>query len=388
MRCPKDKRTRLALAAAVMVALSACGGGGSMPVSPMGGDTFMQLDAPVSHGLAPLAQIELQSGTSEEHGNAVVSCPAEGPDCALRVAADGSIEYESAGGLPSVSLLTFTAEEVAGFLRDTRRIGSGPALVWHGARFPVPGAVTCAALLIGCEGGLGPIHYGSAKDFDVSGFAFLERRNDVSLAEKTVIADDTGRPSYRAFAGWMDHSFYLIETPRYGVLPGGAAPDHLYYRALSAGNVTGSDPNLSSGGTATWSGVMWGLILLEPDLSEPDAFVHGDATVTVSSHRGSTDLTVDVEFTDIRHKSSGAEFDDMRWMNLPLQSGSFGTNPVSADAAESSRHPASYGVSGRFYGPNHEEAGGLFGRREVMLNDHAATGVRAEVSGAFGVRRD
>jgi len=371
-----------------MVALSACGGGGSMPVSPMGGDTFMQLDAPVSHGLAPLAQIELQSGTSEEHGNAVVSCPAEGPDCALRVAADGSIEYESAGGLPSVSLLTFTAEEVAGFLRDTRRIGSGPALVWHGARFPVPGAVTCAALLIGCEGGLGPIHYGSAKDFDVSGFAFLERRNDVSLAEKTVIADDTGRPSYRAFAGWMDHSFYLIETPRYGVLPGGAAPDHLYYRALSAGNVTGSDPNLSSGGTATWSGVMWGLILLEPDLSEPDAFVHGDATVTVSSLQGDADLVVDVEFTNIRHELTSAGLEDMRWDNLPLQSGSFGISPVSADAAENSRHPASYGISGRFYGPNHEEAGGLFARREVMLDNHAADGIRAEVSGAFGVKRD
>ena len=67
-----------------------------------------------------------------------ISCPAGGPDCVLRVAADGSLGYERTGGLPSVSLVTFTAEEIAGSLRDPRRVGSGPALVWHGARYPRP----------------------------------------------------------------------------------------------------------------------------------------------------------------------------------------------------------------------------------------------------------
>ena len=376
------------LAAMAAAALSACSGGESMPVSPMGSDTFMRLVAPIRHGLVPLEQFELQSGRSEERGNVMVSCPAGGPVCVLRVAADGSIEYERTGGLPSVLLLTFTAEQIASFLKDLQRIGDVPALVWHGAKYPPPEAATCLALIIGCEGGIGPIHHGSAEHLDVSDFAFLERRNGVALAEKTVVTHETGRTSYRAFAGWMDHSFYLIETPREGMPPGGTAPVDRYYRAYSAGHATGTDPGLSRGDAATWSGVMWGLLMTDPDLSGPDAFVRGDATVTVSSFQGNADLMVDVAFTNIRHEATGAGLEDIHWDDLPLHSGSFGINPVNADAAEISRHPASAGISGRFYGPNHEEAGGLFGRRVVTLNDHAAAGVRAEVSGAFGARRD
>ena len=88
----------------------------------------------------------------------------------------------------------------------------------------------------------------------MSDFVFLERRNGVSLADKTLLTEDTGRTSYRAVAGWMDHGFFLIETPGGGVPSGGAVPGHPYYRAYSAGNVAGTDPDLSSGGTATWSG--------------------------------------------------------------------------------------------------------------------------------------
>ena len=382
----RGNRRLRALLAATAAALSACGGG-SAPISPMADSAPMRLDAPANHGLAPLEQFEVQPGGSEEHGNVVIACPAGGPGCVLRVAADGFLEYEHTGGRPSVALVTFTAGEIAGSLGDLQRVGSGTALVWHGARYPRPESAVCLALIIGCEGGLGPIHYGSVKGLDVADFVFLGRRNDVSLADKTVVAQETGRPSYRALAGWMDHSFFLIETPRRGVPPGGTARDHRYYRAYSAGNATGTDPDLSGGAAARWSGVMWGLLMTNPDQSEPDAFVRGDATVTVSSLQGNADFMVNVAFTNIRHEATGARIEDLRWRDLPLRSGSFGISPVNADAAEISRHPASQGISGRFYGPNHEEAGGLFGRREVSLDAHAAAGVRAEVSGAFGARR-
>ena len=369
--------------------------GGVPSISPAGGDTFTQLDAPAGHGLAPLAQLALPSGRSEEHGNVVIDCPAGGPDCVLRVAADGAIEYASTGGLPSVSLPalpapqpTLTAAEIAGVMHDLRRGGSAPALAWRGARYPPRDAVTCAAVIIGCEGGLGPIHDGSARDLDVSDFVFLERRNGVSLAARTGVAEGSGGRPYRALAGWMDHSFYLIETPRGGAPPGGAARGDRYYRAHSVGNVTGTDPVLSGGAAATWSGVMWGLVMTDPGLSDPDAFVHGDATVTVSGSGDKADLAVDVAFTDIRHEATGARLEDMRWDDLPLRSGAFGIDPVGDVHAETSRHPASVGISGRFYGPNHEEAGGLFGSTEVMPGSHAAGGVRTEVSGAFGARRD
>jgi hypothetical protein len=278
--------------------------------------------------------------------------------------------------------------EIAAALSDVQRGAQGvPALVWHGARYPAADAATCRALIIDCEGGLGPIHHNAAVDLDLSSFSFLGRYNGVSLAEKTAATRDPGQPAYRAFAGWLEHGFFLIETPD-GQASGDAPFEHRYYRAYSVGDATGTSPAVAPGGAATWSGAMWGLVMIDPDLSEPEAFVRGDAAVTVSSLQGSSDLVVNVTFSDIRSEATGATLADMRWSDLPLQDGSFGISPVSADGASLSRHPASQGITGRFYGPDHEEAGGLFGRSEVMLESHAGTGVRAEVSGAFGARRD
>jgi hypothetical protein len=347
--------------------------------------------APANHGLNPLEEFELQAGTSEEHGNVVISCAHGGPDCIVQVAADGTIGYESAGGLPTVSLIMFTMStpaEIAVALSDLQRSVQGvPALVWYGTRYPAPDAAICLALIIDCEGGLGPIHHGAVDDLDLSGFTFLGRRNGVSLAEKTVMPQDTNRPAYRAFAGWLEHGFFLIETPDAQV-PGDGQFDHRYYRAYSVGNATGTSPAVAPGGAATWSGAMWGLLMINPGLSGPDAFVRGDATVTVSSLQGSSGLVVDVAFSDIRNEATGAVLADMLWSDLPLQDGSFGISPASADDVRVSQHPASHGISGRFYGPNHEEVGGLFGRSEAMLGDFADVGVRAEVSGAFGAGRD
>ena len=291
-----------------------------------------------------------------------------------------------ARGQPSVAPVAFTTEDIAGALSALRGAGEVPALAWYGARYPAQEAVVCLALIIGCEGGLGPIHHGSVDDLDFSGFTFRARHNGVPLARKTVVADDTGKTLYRALVGWLDHGFFLVETPRMGTPPQNA--DDRYYRAYSAGDATGTGPDVLPGGTATWSGAMWGLLLTEPDLSEPDAFVLGDATVTVSSRPGAADLMVDVKFSGIRHEATGAGLADIRWGGLPLHAGSFGISPASADDATVSRHPASDGISGRFYGPNHEEVGGLFGRREIEFDGNVASEARLEVSGAFGARRD
>ena len=391
MLCRRDRVAVSVLAAVAATALSACGGGTGEPVSPAAGGVVMLSGVPANHGLAPLERFELQAGASEEHGNVVISCASGGPDCVVQVAADGTIGYESDGGQPTVSLIMFTMftpAELEDALDDLRRGAQGvPALVWHGTRYPTPEAAICLALIIDCEGGLGPIHYGAVDDLNLSGFTFLGRHNGVSLAEKTVVPQDANRPAYRAFGGWLEHGFFLIETPD-GRVPGDVQFDHRYYRAYSVGDATGTSPAVAPGGAATWSGAMWGLLMTNPDQSEPDAFVRGDATVTVFSPQGSSGLEVDVTFSDITNEATGTVLPDMLWSDLPLQDGSFGIGPVSADDARVSRHPASHGISGRFYGPGHEEVGGLFGRSEVMLEDLADAGVHAEISGAFGARRD
>lgn len=268
----------------------------------------------------------------------------------------------TAGPAPMRPPDTGAATALAGVLKDS----NSPAIARYGARFPAPDAVTCKALTIGCEGGLGPIHYvhyGSVREYDFSGFDYRERRRGVSLAERTeVSSEEDEMTDHRALAGWMNHSLFVIETP----------PKHGIYGAISMGTTLGSNPDILVDSSATWSGVMIGL-----RISDPDVFVHGDALVTVSNSDGDAALVVDVEFTNIKDEDTGAGLDDVSWSRLELKDGSFGIVPVAEDRWYASRHPASKGISGRFYGSNHEEVGGLFSFRKSV-----------GVSGVFGARRD
>ena len=222
-------------AGAIAVALSACGGGTPMPASPAGDGTTLPLEAPAHHGLAPFERFKIAPGMSEEHGNVVISCPAGGRNCVLRVASNGSFEYERAGGLPSVSLLAFTAEDIEDALTQLWDAVGDPALVWRAVRYPAPDAVTCKALLIDCEGGLGPLHSGSPGDFDARNFEPPERRQGVPLGARTRTSKTTGEATHRALAGWMDHEFFLPETPHAGIPPGDAPAQNRYYGACSVG---------------------------------------------------------------------------------------------------------------------------------------------------------
>ena len=274
--------------------------------------------------------------------------------------------------------------EIEDVLSGLRSSSKSPALARFGADPPPPGAVTCAALLLGCEGGLGPVHYRAVGEFDFSGFRFMERRRGVSLAERTQVSGGGGdAANYRALAGWMDHGFFLVKTPGIEVVSEENRVSANYYGAYSIGNIIDSNPDVPAGGAATWSGIMVGI-----RIAEPDGFVKGDATITVSSPQGNPGLRVDVEFRNMKDEQAGVNFDDVSWEGLALKDGSFGVEPVSDGEADASRHPARRGISGRFYGPNHEEVGGLFSFRAPVAGNGRAGGDIHDVSGAFGARRD
>ena len=55
---------------------------------------------PLGHGLGA-GEIMVAAGASEEHGNVVVTCPAGGRACVLRVSANGTVEYARTGGTPT-----------------------------------------------------------------------------------------------------------------------------------------------------------------------------------------------------------------------------------------------------------------------------------------------
>lgn len=105
---------------------------------------------------------------------------------------------------------------------------------------------------------------------------------------------------------------------------------------VSLGMGSGSNP---VSGSATWTGAMAGVKIGNSSLG---AEVIGDAEMTVDLAAASLDLA----FTSIAD-TSGVLSNDIRWQGVSMQNGSFSS---------------SGGLQGSFYGPNHEEAGGVFER--------------------------
>ena len=86
--------------------------------------------------------------------------------------------------------------------------------------------------------------------------------------------------------------------------------------------------------------------------------IAGDAALTVADF---TDPRIAVTFTNIKNLETGRAHDDMAWRSIPLAEGGF----AAGSAGDS--------IKGQFYGPNHEEVGGVFERNQVI--------------GAFGAKR-
>ena len=156
--------------------------------------------------------------------------------------------------------------------------------------------------------------------------------------------------SVAEFGGWLTHSFFLVNVWN----PVGDDPLHpsesTFSHVYSIGDATGSNPVR---GGATWTGVMAGIDERE-GTSTFGNLLEGDAQVGIDSF---SNPDVDVALTNIHDRQTGGQHGSISWNNLPLSAGAF----------------SSTGLSGRFYGPNHEEVGGIF--------------LRNRISGAFGAKR-
>ena len=152
---------------------------------------------------------------------------------------------------------------------------------------------------------------------------------------------------YTVYGGWLGKQFFGIEYDRWqGRGLYGSVDGLETLIAFSAGVESGSNP---VSGSATWGGLMVGL-----DKTTPTQAVNGQASLTFDF----SDQTLDVGLTNI---SGPGTYADINWNGLAVQSGGFG------DGADSNS------LSGSFYGPNHEEVGGVFERNQLI--------------GAFGARR-
>ena len=218
------------------------------------------------------------------------------------------------------------------------------------------------------------ISLGSGEDAEAQGFfagedevAALERyrgvahgafsRTDRLRTEHVTV--DTDVLSYK---GWMQYSTFAAElnTIKKGVIRYGPYDRVLtgqrYGFALSSGMATDTNP---VDGSAIWTGVMVGGRITET--AEIGIGVRGHATLTYDF----TGEDIDVALTNIQNSKPVMDgkqiYPNMTWQNLPVRDGRFGggfDDPT---------------LEGRFYGPNHEEVGGIFERNQIV--------------GAFGAKR-
>jgi len=193
----------------------------------------------------------------------------------------------------------------------------------------------------------------------LGGFSERFYQREENMDRGLIIKVDT---DVRSIEGWMQYSKFAIQI---NSITDGFIQVGQYYRDFtgqryavgsSIGQLSGTNP---VEGNATWEGVMvGGRISDTPEIGDP---LRGDATLTFDF----ANADLDVAFTNIRTLSIAREpatYPDMTWENLAVRDGRFGggfDEPT---------------IEGRFYGPNHEEVGGIFQRNRIV--------------GAFGAQRD
>ena len=199
-------------------------------------------------------------------------------------------------------------------------------------------AVSCSGLV--CTGPDGdPVEI----DPEVTGEnqAVMSRRG-VNLAQNRERDDELAFDS-RQYGGWMEYSAFGVGV---GVFDEGFDAIAPY----SYGSASGTNPTVSG----TWSGVMIGAD------SSTGYVLQGDAALNVEM--GDTaGISLDVAFTNIMNLDTGAALGDMSWSDLAVVVGGF------------ARGSGANSIKGSFYGPNHEEVGGVFERDFIV--------------GAFGAKR-
>ena len=197
-------------------------------------------------------------------------------------------------------------------------------------------------------------------------------------------SDSGGDAQVTKLGGWLEHGYF--EARMFGSF---ALEDRGFVDTgaltYAIGTVTGTNP---TGGSATWTGASVGF-----DVGVYAAYpIVGEAILTVdfSPYRHFPDTAaVDIEINDLRRvDGTQAAYDDIEFAGVPVVDGEFYDGPVTEVPAPDDMGNAHteiflrHHVSGAFFGPNHEEVGGVY---VVTPTEDYRDQV---IVGAFGATRD
>ena len=191
----------------------------------------------------------------------------------------------------------------------------------------------------------------SISDLDISSGTYqsVMTRSGVSVGQGTIHSPlgDSGSSASQMWGGWLEHNFFFAETDSYR--PSGALSRDIAY-SISVGNDTGTVP---VGGSATWNGVMVAREAMQREFQQGDARLTADFSA----------MNIDVAFTNIHETRTSSSRADITFNDVEMRAGGFDSGIGTQNM-----------INGKFYGPNHDETGGVFQRGNIM--------------GAFGAKRD
>ena len=203
----------------------------------------------------------------------------------------------------------------------------------------------------------------------------MSRRGVVLAQNRGVDAESNGvGVDYR---GLMDHSAFGIAALE------SSNPAARAFFNYAFGNAPGTIPGADLG-TVTWNGVMVANDVRRrdttPAFSDLGSYtVQGDATITADLaavgdglNAGKHIPTLDIAFTNIRNLGTGKSVGTMRWNDIRLYT-ELGIFPELRAGDFVSYSGGGDYIEGAFFGPEHQEVGGVFKR-----NFYA---------GAFGAKR-
>lgn len=184
----------------------------------------------------------------------------------------------------------------------------------------------------------------------------------ISFGQRRSPGTDTDGESFEAlgYGGWLGHHYFAINARLY---PGTDNVEKVVLYSYVVGDETGTNP---TSGSASWRGVAMGV-----DASQrfdERRLLQADVDITIEDFMSPM---IDILFDNIIDLRTGEDFTlvpSVSWSDLALVDGAFAHEEGTPGQLDRNL------IEGRFYGPDHEEIGGVF--------------EYATVVGSFGARRD
>lgn len=247
-----------------------------------------------------------------------------------------------------------TPEELAAYdysriVENANRVQSTDRLSW------VPGAAEPDRVPVNCKDHICSIGFSAFVNANES---FSTDPENIELLPethgiRTVVEQSSSRfVDAHSYDGWMQHSFFYSSAR---IFTNELDPDQgvVLVVAYANGHSTGTSPGVE----ATWTGFVSARD--RGAATDLESYVTGDASISVSI---GGQVLADVFLTGMANATTGQAYTDVTYEDMVVTDGEF-----------SRYHADNDRLSGVFYGPDHEEVGGVFEHPQGLLGAYGGT---------------